>query len=245
MAVQPHKGENMTVGTLVIVSADPDATSVHARFPFNDLTATITFDGAILCKEGLPVAESNPSTERTDWDMDGKSCLGEWIFNYDNTDYQVLVIIKNKTTPDIADRVYYGTDSFMNERQKWRVTGYLKEYVPPPLTTGLKKQEHLVNEILQHISQNEDDLLKDQREARIKRGMTTRRCKYVWCLKEEATHVTLTSICGAIAPIGAVELNGTVDWEPEAIKKEIEKWKTSFLLGKTTDCGWAYEDKVF
>jgi hypothetical protein len=55
-----------------------------------------------------------------------------------------------------------------------------------------------------------------------------------WCLREEATHVSLSGIAGAIAPIGEVTVTGHVSesWSKEAVD---EARQSAIRLGEAKE----------
>lgn len=57
-----------------------------------------------------------------------------------------------------------------------------------------------------------------------------RKFAYVVCTLEEATHVSLTGVCGAIAPIEECEFIECVNWTPERIDEERRNAVSEFWL---------------
>lgn len=136
----------------------------------------------------------------------------------------------------IADCVYYGLDSFGKERQRWRITSFLRrveEQFPAVHSAEIEDPgERLMHEVLGGILLHE----KLQRESLGQKH--TRRFRYQWCLPEEATHCELVAICGAIAPLTECEFVREVDWSREHIDKERAEYRKSPLLGRLTDWRW-------
>ena len=102
--------------------------------------------------------------------------------------------------PDVGAIVEYGTNSFGTEPGRYRVSGWLR-VAPPPAHPG---------SILYEACQQ----LRDARDGQRKRMQ--------FCLREEATHLSLSGICGAIAPLEMCEVTGMVDW-PQAHLEEARE----------------------
>jgi len=144
-------------------------------------------------------------------------------------------------TIEIADRVIYGMDSFGRKPQSWRVTGFYRR-IEDSLDNNRPEQHKVtyiwdgnsfqVDETEWHKSlDNElfweiwtEDRLKEHYLRAERKLPCTRRYRYVRCRKEQATHLCLTCICGAIAPIADCTRTGTVEWEPEYIAREIKAY---------------------
>lgn len=122
-----------------------------------------------------------------------------------------------KRTLEVCDIVYYGLDSFGRERQRWRVSGHLKRvednFGEVPIC-----QDSIENEILTDVLSS--ILLREKLEREEKGLPHTRRFRYEYCCPEEATHVSLVSVGGAIAPIGECEFIEVVKWSPKLIAQE-------------------------
>jgi hypothetical protein len=101
-------------------------------------------------------------------------------------------------SPDVGDLVEYGMNSFRTEPGRYRVTAWIRVAPVPELNP-----EDFIGEILFEACQE----LRDARDGQKKRMQ--------FCLREEATHLSLSGICGAIAPIELCKVIGMVDW-PEA-----------------------------
>lgn len=104
--------------------------------------------------------------------------------------------------PDVCDIVIYGKDSFGKKPQKWRVDSWLKER-PPVKRPDITKPGASFSDVIENI------LYEAQQEVSGK--------KMMWCHRHEATHVSLTAVCGAIAPISECEVVGRVSWSAEQI----------------------------
>ncbi|EML3975603.1 hypothetical protein ACUM5W_005878 [Pseudomonas aeruginosa] len=81
--------------------------------------------------------------------------------------------------PEVGALVNYGTDSFGKEPGRYRVTGYM---------CRVESKPHFGDDFLGEIL---FDSCRDFQGSKMR-----------YCLREQATHVTLTGIAGAIAPIG-------------------------------------------
>lgn len=111
--------------------------------------------------------------------------------------------------PDIAEGVEY-------KGNKYRVTGWLKDYVPKPL---IKKDDNMPDEIFQ--------IFVDLRKKRNKEK------RYEWCLREEAQYVTIYAVCGHVAKINEVKRAGYyIDWPEEFIQDA--KNRQEKLIGEIT-----------
>jgi hypothetical protein len=127
----------------------------------------------------------------------------------------------------VADCVWYGTDSFGKKRQSWRVRGHYKKHIhphftdPEPPKVGPDKfcedrfcWDFVANTLLEtKLAAMEYD---PEREFTY--------C-FVWkpCRPEEAEAVSLTAVCGAIAPLECVEYKGPVGWSEEHIQEDRER----------------------
>ena len=106
-----------------------------------------------------------------------------------------------KGVPEIGDLVDHGLDSSGQAPGKFRVTGWLCK--AEPVASG----DALVDEVLAEV-------LAEEAAERAAAGKPER-VQLRWCLPEEATHVSLAGVCGAVAPISEVTVTGLVNW-PEA-----------------------------
>lgn len=104
--------------------------------------------------------------------------------------------------PDVGSLVEYGMNSFNTGPAHYRVTGWMRVAPPPVL-----RPDDFIGKILFDACQE----IPDARDGHKKRMQ--------FCLQEEATHLSLTGICGAIAPIEKCKVTGMVDWPADQIKK--------------------------
>jgi hypothetical protein len=98
--------------------------------------------------------------------------------------------------------VLYGLGGFRTGQARWRVNGWLR--VAPP--EDLKAVDPILAEVLAGVATSDDG-----------------RPRYQWCLPEEATHVSLSGICGAIAPIGECRVTGRVGWPRATIEAYADR----------------------
>ena len=125
----------------------------------------------------------------------------------------------------VCDIVEYGLDSFGKNPQTWRVTHHLKR-VEDSLDSW--KPKHTGEEITKRVCLK---FREEDRRKRKKQGLPhKRRYKLVYCLPEEATHVSLTSICGCQAPISECKKVGTANWDLDKIKEERDNAVGPFWL---------------
>ena len=104
--------------------------------------------------------------------------------------------------PDVGALVEYGTNSFGTEPGRYRVSGWMRVAPPPKL-----HPDDFIGSILFEACQE----LRDARDGQRKRMQ--------FCLREEATHLSLSGICGAIAPIEMCKVTGMVDWKLEHLEE--------------------------
>lgn len=98
--------------------------------------------------------------------------------------------------PDIGALVEYGLDSFGKEPGRFRVSAWMRWVLPSapsvPTDPVAASAFRLISEILPE-----------------------RKPRWEFCLQHEATHLALSGIAGAIAPIEAVKVTGMVSWSKE------------------------------
>lgn len=97
--------------------------------------------------------------------------------------------------PEVGSIVEYGLNSFGTSPARYRVNAYLREVVEVSTT-----DEFGLSEILQ--------------EAR--RASQGKRLR--WCLREDATHLSLSGISGALAPVRDCKVIGMVDWPQKELQ---------------------------
>lgn len=118
---------------------------------------------------------------------------------------------------DIGDIVEYGLNSFRTGPATYRVDAWLKPSVPEMKLSGY---DMLVAGAMPR------DLDCVQRCEAVLHDITPkvnpRGTLLVWCLREEATHVALTGICGGIAPIGECRVTGRVQWPDEILESAVQ-----------------------
>lgn len=107
-----------------------------------------------------------------------------------------------KFVPDVGTIVEYGIDYLNNQPRTYRVTSWLKKYVPP------KRSDY---EWL-------DDIL-DQSAREFGPDKT----QLVYCNRKEAEYVGLSGIAGTIARINDVKIVGRVNWPEEQINDERKR----------------------
>ncbi len=138
------------------------------------------------------------------------------------------------TTLRVCDIVYYGLDSFGKERQSWRITHHMKrvedtldDWQPDDIGEQIYKKILLENR-------------EKERKARLDKGLpANRRFRFKWCRQDEATHVSLAGICGAIAPIEKCEFIEEVEWPQDRIIERRKNAESDFWLNQfPTDYDW-------
>lgn len=105
--------------------------------------------------------------------------------------------------PDVGTIVEYGQNSFRTEPARYRVSSWMRAAPAPNLDP-----DDFIGQIL-FESCREFDTKSDQGRRRMQ-----------FCLREEATHVSLTGICGAIAPIDQCKVVGMVEWTEALLAEE-------------------------
>ena len=103
--------------------------------------------------------------------------------------------------PDVGALVEYGLNSFGTAPALYRVSGWIR-VAPAPVF----KEDDFIAQILFESCQEISD----------KKGSKAR---MQTCLREEATHLSLSGICGAIAPIEACKVTGMVNWSDEELSQ--------------------------
>ena len=78
-------------------------------------------------------------------------------------------------------------------------------------------------------------------ERRVRGLPANRRYRLRCCRPEEATHVSLVNVCGAIAPIAECERVGTVGWSPEMIERTRQEAVSDFWLTNNFLRDWHWE----
>lgn len=112
---------------------------------------------------------------------------------------------ESSIAPDIGAIVEYGLDSFGKEPRRYRVSAWIREAPVPEF-----KEEDWLEQILFEACQG----LKDRSDGKLKRMQ--------FCLRHEATHLSLSGIAGAIAPISLCKVIGKVAWE-EALLEDARR----------------------
>lgn len=140
--------------------------------------------------------------------------------------------------PDVCDIVEFGLDSYGKAPATYRVDGWLKPYVEPYRVTGYdmlltgamrseldnkQRSEVLLQPVLQAI-------------AAEKEAMQPRRSRLVWCGRGDATHLALSGIGGAVAPVAECKVIGRVNWSAKTIQQQIDQANFLAKEGGLTDC---------
>lgn len=108
---------------------------------------------------------------------------------------RVSWVLRGKPIPKIDDLVFYGSDSFELTHGRYRVSSWLRIAVKPKFNSG--------------------DFTDDLREILYDSCQEICGHRMQWCLPEEATHVSLKGIGGAIAPISDVYVQGNANFSKE------------------------------
>ena len=137
---------------------------------------------------------------------------------------------------EVCDIVEYGLDAWGKEPQRWRVTHHLKR-VEDTLDEW-KPKDH----IEEHLRDIGLEFREEDRAERKKLNFPcNRRYKLLHCRPEEATHVSLVSICGTEAPISECKKVGRVKWSENHIKENQENAVSDFWLSNDFGIDWQWE----
>lgn len=120
------------------------------------------------------------------------------------------------TEIDVCDLV---THSSGNKKRKYRVEGYFKKIPSDPILN--EKQEKTVDDFVDNVVNKIifEEYSKEKENRKSLNLPCTRRFKLVKCWKEEATHLSLYGVCGAIEPIEECVKTGIVNWSKEEIQR--------------------------
>lgn len=136
--------------------------------------------------------------------------------------------------PDVCDIVEYGLDSFRQQPATYRVDAWLKPYVEPFRVTGYdmlltgafraeldgpQRAEALLYSVLGSLKEK-----------------APKRTRLVWCCRDEATHVALSGVGGAVAPITECKVVSRVAWSDEVIQQSVDYANLLAKEGGLTDC---------
>lgn len=138
----------------------------------------------------------------------------------------------------VCDRVEYGLDCFGRKPQTWRVEMHLKR-VEDHLNTWKPSADDIGGKIIRELCM---ESRQNERRRRKRRGLPhARRYRLIYCKPEEATHVSLVSICGATAPLSECKRLGTVEWTPEHIAERRASAVSDFWLANNFPADWRWE----
>ena len=126
-------------------------------------------------------------------------------------------IDQSPAVPDVCDIVEYGRDGLDQGPGRYRVTGWLKAHVrarpesgTDMLAAGAMWQDLTIEQAKHALA---DRLLAD-----IVKPAAVR---LAWCPREEATHVALTGVGGAVAAVSACRVVGQVTWSRDMIDEAV------------------------
>lgn len=123
-----------------------------------------------------------------------------------------------------GDIVLYGND-VRGKPRKYRVSSYVRRVEDPAYEAitaeGRTKDEFEIALLLQEELRKDIELEKAERRAA---GLpASRRYTFEKCLPEEATHLCLSGICGAIAPLEQCVYIAQVQWSMDRIAEAQDK----------------------
>lgn len=117
----------------------------------------------------------------------------------------------------VCDLVMYG---FAGEKPtSWRVSGHMKR-VDEAKTNPYPKGS-IDADMWNYGRKFVRETIRKERKRRKASGLPhKKRYRLLWCKPEEATHLCLSAVCGAIAPIQKCVKFGTVSWSKEQIEQD-------------------------
>lgn len=130
-----------------------------------------------------------------------------------------------KITPEITDLVTY-------QKQKYRVSYYKKKVYDEE---RLPEDDDVIGQIIY-------ELIKEERKDRKSKNLPhTRRFRYMCCLADEATHVSLYGLLPCVAPISEIIYEGPIAWTPELIEQTKKEAVSEFRLSNYPPSDWQWE----
>lgn len=106
------------------------------------------------------------------------------------------------SVPDVGALVEYGLNSFGTAPARYRVSGWVRVAPEPEIDP-----DDVISQIL-HETCREFDTMDGRGKKRLQ-----------FCLREEATHLSLSGIAGAIAPVELCVVVGKVAWAPALLEE--------------------------
>lgn len=122
------------------------------------------------------------------------------------------------TTPASAEAPPVGT-LFTHNGARYRVDGYLRPYVPPPVDQS-DPMAVLVAEIGAEVAAEMDAEYLAEFGTERRRGHGPDDCRLEFCRRGEAVYVSGYGVCGTIVRVGEVVSEGMVDWPEEVLAAE-------------------------
>lgn len=133
----------------------------------------------------------------------------------------------------VADVVWY---SMHDRRDRWRVTHHFKRVLHPGFEQ-LRDSGDLADRLIADVC--EKSHLKEKLRL-LELGIeVTELIAYHYCPQEEATHLSLTGVCGGIAPVEECEWIEEVDWPEDQIAEARETAIGD--IGEPSPTGWMWE----
>lgn len=126
----------------------------------------------------------------------------------------VIIMSANMKTLRAGDIVYRKNDQGRNKK-RWLVKHYFKR-VEDSLFDPKKQVYDVIDEVL--IASVEQT-----RRCRASQGLpATRRYGFRYCMAEEATHLSIKGLCGAVVPVGDCEYVEQAQWSDEALNDALD-----------------------
>lgn len=104
--------------------------------------------------------------------------------------------LKGQPSLAIGDLVHYGLNSYNTGPACWRVQSWLRVAPTPKYS---------------------DDFQGAIRRILFESCQKIKGSRMQWCLKQDATHVSLVGMCGEVAAISLCRKVGAVNWPPERV----------------------------
>ncbi|MEM7658932.1 MAG: Sua5/YciO/YrdC/YwlC family protein [Bacteroidota bacterium] len=112
---------------------------------------------------------------------------------------------------------------------------FFLQRVEDPLDDSAESIDDIVEEVIR------ESVALERQERRAKGLPANRRYTFRHCLPADATHLKLTGVCGAIAPIDECEYLKQVEWTPDAIQEAINYANALGAKGNQLIGCWRWE----